>query len=143
MSLSETAELVAFEQMGVGRLFRDSECFGDAAMEEFAQLSGDRSAIHTDREAARRFGFPDRLQYGFLLSSLLSRVVGQNFRNAICAAVSLDFVKPVFSGDRIEVSAEVAQIQKTMRSVVLRVSMKSGETVVARGKLTTIFLPEI
>lgn len=143
MSLSEREHLTEFGQMEIGRLFSVSECFADEAMQQFAQLSGDRSAIHTDRETARRFGFPDRLQYGFLLSNLLSRIVGENFRNAICAAVSLDFVKPAFSGDRVDVAAEVVQIQQSMRSVVLRISMKTGNQLLARGKLTTIFLPDL
>jgi acyl-CoA thioesterase FadM len=74
------------------------------------------------------------------LTTLLSRIVGTNFEHAVCAAVSLDFVKPVTVGERVDVSAEVAQVQASMRSVVLKITMLRGGDVVVRGKLTTIFL---
>lgn len=111
-------------------------------MDAFAVLSGDHSTIHTNVETARSCGFPDRLQYGFLLASLLSRIVGENFYHAVCASVSMDFVHPVPAGVRVDVSAEVIRIQEAMRSVALRVTMVCGETTVVRGKLTTVFLTE-
>lgn len=132
--------LVPFEAVKIGDVWQAAESFSHADMDWFAALSGDRSAIHTDPETARRLGFPDRVQYGFLLASLLSRIVGANFETAMCAAVSLDFVKPAFAGQRIDVRAEATHIQPAMRSVVLRIAMAGGGDVVARGKLTVVFL---
>lgn len=142
MPLMQAQAPAEFEQIEIGQLFQTSESFGESAMDDFAALSGDFSAIHTDLETARHCGFPDRLQYGFLLASLLSRIVGTNFQRAVCAAVSLDFVKPVPAKVRVDVSAEVMQIQQAMRSVVLRITMFSEGHIVIRGKLTTIFLPQ-
>jgi acyl dehydratase len=133
---------VRFEEIQVGRLFRASERFGHSEMDQFAALSGDHSAIHTDPETAKRFGFPDRLQYGFLLATLLSRVVGTNFEHAVCASVSIDFVKPAIAGELVDVRAEVMQVQEAMRSVVLKITMLKDRDVIARGKLTTVFLSE-
>jgi 3-hydroxybutyryl-CoA dehydratase len=140
--LASASELVHFEEIQQGQVFRTSETFGYSAMSAFAQLSGDFSPIHTDTEVAKRFSFPDRLQYGFLLASLLSRIVGSNFHHAVCASVSLDFTKPVPAQARVEVTAEVVHIQLVMRTVSLRITMSSNDSVVTRGKLTTIFLPE-
>jgi acyl dehydratase len=134
--------LVPFEQVQVGQVFHVSESFGHTEMDQFAELSGDHSAIHTDPETAKRLGFPDRIQYGFLLASLLSRIVGANFEQAICADVSMTFVKPAIAGERIDVRAEVTQVQEALRSVVLKIAMLSGHDVIARGKLITIFLSE-
>lgn len=129
-----------FAEMAVGRVFQTFESFGYGEMDRFAALSGDYSSIHTEGVTARQFGFSDRLQYGFLLASLLSRIVGTNFEHAVCAAVSLDFVKPVSAGERICVRAEVTQVQETMQSVVLKITMMNGRDVIVRGKLTTVFL---
>src|ERR1039457_1608906 len=79
----ESLAPVQFEQIQVGRVFHASDSFGHSEMDQFAALSGDHSAIHADAETAKRFGFPDRVQYGFLLVSLLSRIVGTN-RNPYC-----------------------------------------------------------
>ena len=142
MSLMVNMPSVRFEEIELGRLFRTSEAFGYLAMDQFAALTGDHSVIHTDPSAAKLCGFPDRLQYGFLLAGLLSRIVGTNFHNAVCAAVSLDFMQPVPAQKRVDVTAEVTQIQHAMRSVALRITMTSEGTTVVRGKLTTVFLRE-
>ncbi|MCE5306265.1 MAG: hypothetical protein LLG20_01350 [Acidobacteriales bacterium] len=142
MSLAVIAAPVRFEEIEIGRVFCTSETFEYPAMNQFAALSGDHSAIHADQKTARKFGFPDRLQYGFLLASLLSRIVGENFEHAVCAAVSMDFVKATIAGDRIDVRAEVAHVQQALRSVALKFTMLREGDVVARGKLTTVFLPE-
>jgi 3-hydroxybutyryl-CoA dehydratase len=138
--LIDTVNSARFEQIDIGQQFFTSESFGFQAMDAFAELSGDRSAIHTHSETARDCGFPDRLQYGFLLASLLSRIVGSNFHRAVCAAVSLDFMKPVPAQARVEVTAKVTQVQRAMRSVVLAITMNSEQTTVVRGKLTIVFL---
>lgn len=142
MPLTSVPKLVHFEDIQHGQIFRTSETFSYSAMSAFAQLSGDFSPIHTEADVAKRFNFSDRLQYGFLLASLLSRIVGSNFLHAVCAAVSIDFTKPVPARVRVDVTAEVIQIQQAMRSVLLRITMSSDNSVVARGKLTTVFLPE-
>lgn len=142
MSLGTESAPLCFRQLHVGAVFTVSARFGFAEMDQFAALSGDHSAIHTDSETARLLGFPDRVQYGFLLTSLLSRIVGENFHHAVCAAVSIDFVRPAIAGQDVSVRAEVAQLQDAMRSAVLRVTMVAADSVVARGKLTVVFLPE-
>jgi len=140
VSLAESLAPVQFEQIQVGRVFHASDSFGHSEMDQFAALSGDHSAIHADAETAKRFGYPDRVQYGFLLICLLSRIVGTNFEHAICADLSVTFVKPAIAGERIDVRAEVTQVQETMRSVVLKITMLNGCDVIARGKLITVFL---
>ena len=140
MSLGSVLVPLPFEEMYAGRVFETAESFGYAAMDRFAALSGDYSGIHTEPETAKRLGFRDRLQYGFLLASLLSRIVGTNFEHAVCAAVSMDFVKPAIAGEHVDVRAEVTQVQEAMRSVVLKITMLSDHDVIARGRLTTVFL---
>ena len=136
---ASTARL-PFEQLHLDDVFETSETFDVIAMDRFAELSGDDSPIHVDAAAAQRHGFEDRLQYGFLLLSLVSRIVGTRFENAICASVSVDFVKPVIAGQRVAALASVSQIQQSTHSVVLKLVMRSEGHVVLRGKLTTVFL---
>jgi len=131
---------LTFEEISTGQRFEFDSAFSAADMDRFAELSGDHSPIHTDPLTARQFGFPDRLQYGFLLTTLLSRLVGTHFAHAVCASLSLDFVQPALPGQRIQLAAEVSQIQTTMRSVALKFTLANETAIVARGKLTTVFL---
>jgi len=140
VSLVRAPAPVRFEKIQIGSVFHASERFGHSEMDQFAALIGDHSAIHADPETAEQFGFPDRVQYGFLLASLLSRIVGTNFEHAVCGAVSLDFVKPAIAGERVDVRAEVTQVQESMRSVALKITMLNGRDVIVRGKLITVFL---
>ncbi len=140
MPLTEMQSLLRFEDITLGQIFRTAETFDYSAMDVFANLSGDRSAIHVNPQTAKRCGFPDRLQYGFLLASLMSRIVGTNFDQAVCAAVSMDFVKPVPANVQVDATAEVIQMQAALRSVSLKVTMTSHGVTVIRGKLTAVFL---
>lgn len=142
MPLDPPTALIGFGQIQVGQVFETAETFGAAEMDHFAELSGDYSGVHTDSEFAKHFAFPDRIQYGFLLASLLSRIVGANFDHAVCASVSLDFMKPVIAGEPVEVRAEVTHVQEAIRSVVMKITMHRGQDLVIRGKLTTVFLQE-
>jgi acyl dehydratase len=143
MPLVEGQSSLGFEDITVGQVFRTSETFNDSDMESFARLSGDYSGIHTDPEIARQCGFTDKLQYGFLLSSLVSRIVGENCDRAVCASVSLDFIEPVMANMRIDVTAEVIRIQEALRSIVLQIQMTSGGTLVIRGKVVVVFISTI
>ena len=142
MPLTHPVAPIRFEQIKIGSVYHASESYGHSAMDQFAALSGDRSAIHTNAEIAEQFGFPGRVQYGFLLMALLSRIVGENFEHALCASVAVDFTRPVLAGERVDVRAEVVQVQLAMRSVTLRITMLNDGGVVARGKLITVFLSE-
>jgi 3-hydroxybutyryl-CoA dehydratase len=141
LSGNESIEVrLGLEELTLGYQFHASEIYTDAVLDSFETLSGDHSPLHTDSGAAVALGFPDRLVYGFQMAALLSRIVGTHLRSAVCASVSLDFVKPVFVGEEVRLTAEVAQIQPTLRSVVLRAQFTRNDEVVARGKLTTQFL---
>lgn len=142
MSLDRTDVPLRFHEVKLGQIFSASRIFDYSDMDTFAALSGDFSAIHTDPETAKACGFSDRLQYGFLLASILSRIVGENFDRAVCAAAALDFTNPVPANVQVNVVAEVTQMQYSMRSVSMRITMASMGRTVLRGKLTTIFLPE-
>ena len=47
-----------------------------ADIENFAELSGDRNAIHLDQEYATQTRFGGRIAHGLLTSSLISAVIG-------------------------------------------------------------------
>lgn len=106
----------------------------------FTQLSGDHSLLHVSKEHASAFGFGERVAYGFLLLTMLSRLVGTCLESAICVSVSTDFIVPVLVGDRVTLHAFVSQVQKATRSIVFRVAFVRGSETVARGKLVTRFL---
>ena len=135
------AHVLRFEDLHPNLAVTVSQIYGEAEMQSFEALSGDHSALHVDAAACAQHGYPDRLVYGFLYLTLLSRMVGTCLHHAICAAVAVDFAKPVFPGERVDLIATVDRIQEPTRGVVFKVRFERGGETVARGKLTTLFLP--
>jgi 3-hydroxybutyryl-CoA dehydratase len=139
VSLVETA-LLRFEDVETGLVLTSERVFTASDLDCFAGLSGDYNPLHIESASAKEAGFKDRTVYGFLMAALLSGISGSSFHHSVCAAVSLDFVQPAFPGERIMVSAEVAHVQPSIRSIVLKVRLTRGDDLIARGKLTTKFL---
>jgi 3-oxoacyl-[acyl-carrier protein] reductase len=140
VSFSEAGHLLEFEEIQLGTLLTVTHRFSDEDVDAFVSLSGDNNPLHVHRQTARRAGFQDRTVHGFLLAALVSRISGTSFHNSVCAAISLDFVQPAFPGDRICLTAEVIQVQYTLRTISMKVKFTRGEDVIARGRLTTKFL---
>ncbi len=132
--------VLSFEELEIGQKLCVSEWIDDSLHHRFTELSRDYSPLHTDPSQAQAFGYQERLGYGFLLTTLLSRMVGTYLQSAICVSVSVDFTIPVLVGDSVELQATVAQIQTATRSVVFRTEFRRGAELVARGKLITRFL---
>ena len=85
-----------------------------ADIENFAELSGDRNAIHLDQEYATQTRFGGRIAHGLLTSSLISAVIGNKLPGlgSIYLGQTLQFVAPVFPGDTIVARATVTSVRK-------------------------------
>src|SRR5579872_7173682 len=84
-------QVFRFEDLSAGQVFAVSESYGEREMIAFEMLSNDHSPLHVDAEATRQYGYPDRMVYGFLFLTLLSRFVGTRLHHAVCASISFDF----------------------------------------------------
>lgn len=84
--------------------------YTDADMAAFRRLSGDHNPIHTDAAFAQAKGYKAPLVYGLLLSTSLSRLVGQELpdTNAILIGISMKFSKPAFVDEDLRFDAELA-----------------------------------
>ncbi|WP_299967670.1 MaoC/PaaZ C-terminal domain-containing protein [uncultured Roseobacter sp.] len=118
-----------------------------AMIDDFAELSGDRYAIHMDDAAAQARGFAARVAHGLLILSLIDGL--KNTAPArIDALASLgwtwDFTAPVHVGDMITATFQVAEKRTTSSGkrgiVILDVSVtnQSGD-VVQSGQNRLIF----
>lgn len=85
-----------------------------ALIDAFADLSGDRFAIHMDDGAARDLGFPARVAHGLLVLSLIDGL--KNRAPAQIEAVAslgwdMAFRAPVLAGDTIGAEFRVASLR--------------------------------
>ncbi|MBS7009889.1 MaoC family dehydratase [Anaerostipes sp.] len=74
----------------------------------FAELTGDFSDLHVNEEFSQKQWFQKPVVHGVLVGSLISSVMGMELPGpgTILAREEIDFLKPVFYGDRITATVE-------------------------------------
>jgi len=126
-------------RLRVGDRIQTGDCLVITAMiDAFADLTGDRFAIHMDTEAARDMGFRDRVAHGLLVLSLVDGLKNQTpaqFDAVASLGWDWTFSAPVFAGDTIRAVITVEALRPTSnpaRGVVnlaFEVTNQHGETV--------------
>ena len=128
------------EQLTPGR--RDEVAFRISAsdMDAFAEVSGDRNPLHVSDEFARARGFRGRVVYGALLTAKVSQLIGMRLpgRDSVWASVALRFHEPLYLDEAATADAEVVSVSLSTGLVELRLSVRSGERLLAKGKAEVI-----
>ncbi len=124
------------EALEVGQTAFVERTLDEAAVRAFAELSGDFNPVHLDADfaATTRFGRP--IVHGLLTASLISTVVGTRLPGlgSIYVSQSLRFRAPVHVGDTVRAEAEVTEVQRQRRRVVLSTRCLVGDKVVITGE---------
>jgi 3-hydroxybutyryl-CoA dehydratase len=91
-----------------------TKTFGEAEIEKFAELTGDRNPLHMDEAFAARTRFKRRIAQGILSASLISTCIGMHLpgKGAIYLDQTLRFVKPVYVGDTVTLTTTVSHIRE-------------------------------
>ncbi len=113
------------DEIAVGRTCRATFAVDASVVDQFAQLSGDRNPIHVDAAEARQFGFAKPVAHGALLMTWLSKMIGMDVPGpgALWLDQSVEWVRPVFVGDVIELTLTVDQVSPA--TGVLRLSTRA------------------
>jgi acyl dehydratase len=121
--LAVTDRSLYFEDCRVGQRFESGPRHVSAAdLETFTELSGDRSAIHVDDEAARVAGFPAKLMHGpdgvAVVFGLLHEL--GIVEHSVIAMFDLDwrFPKPILPGDDLTLRVLLTRCRATSREGV-------------------------
>lgn len=106
----------------------------------FARLSGDHNVIHTPE--GPHFPFDAAICHGFLVGSLISRVIGMELPGpgSVYLSQSMKFLKPVYIRDEVTAQVEIIGIRPEKEIYTLRTTVRNqhqelvldGEAVVKR-----------
>lgn len=113
----------------VGQTYRETLVVDDRVVEEFASFSGDRNPIHIDAAEARSYGFTRSVAHGAILIAALSRIIGMKLPGpgAVWISQEVEWKKPVFVGDEIELLATVVSFSRAAGIIVLEVGARNGK----------------
>jgi len=97
----------------IGDSVQLTKTFGEDEIEKFAELTGDRNPLHMDEAFAARTRFERRIAQGILSASLISTCIGMRLpgTGAIYLDQTLRFIKPVYVGDTVTLTATVSHIR--------------------------------
>ena len=137
-----------FEDFETGQSFEtESRTLTELDLAEFARLSGDHNALHSDDDYARAFGFRGRIAQGVLALSAVTGLINQLgiTRGTLLAFLGLswNFRRPVYPGDsvraRIHVGSKRLASDARRGVVALEVAALNQEgEVVQEGELTML-----
>jgi len=107
----------------------------------FALVSGDTNSIHLDEAYAAASPFGRRIAHGLLTASLISAVIGNDLPGigTIYLGQDLKFKAPVFIGDVVTATVEIAKYREDKRIMTLRTTCtKADGTLVIEGEAVVI-----
>jgi acyl dehydratase len=136
----DSATSSGLEDLAVGATASFGTIVTAAAIDAFADVSGDHNPLHTDATFARSRGQAGRVAHGAYLVALVSRLVGTALpgRDALLLAVNMSFVAPVLVDTTICVTGIVEQASAAVRSIVVGIRITDAGTgaLLARGRAT-------
>ncbi len=118
-----------FNEIKVGLKEKFAVIVSEEMMAGFCALSGDTNPLHTDSSYALSQNFKDRVVYGLLTSSFYSTLVGVHLpgKFAMLQGINIQFNKPVFIGDQLDVMGEVSHTNEAFKVIEIKAKISNQE----------------
>lgn len=118
-----------------------SKTITDEDVRAFADLTGDHNPVHLDDDYAAGTRFGRRIAHGMLAASLVSAALANELpgRGTVYLSQTLQFVAPVFPGDRITARVTVTRVREDKPVVTLEtVCTNQGGEAVLKGEAVVL-----
>ena len=130
----------------IGDSVQLTKTFGDTEIEKFAELTGDRNPLHMDAAFAAGTRFKRRIAQGILTASLISTCIGMQLpgTGAIYVDQTFRFVRPVYVGDTVTLTATVSHIceDKPLLTLATIWTNQHGDKVIEGEARVLLMSPE-
>lgn len=132
-----------FEDLKIGMSESFTVTVTEEMMDSFLNLSGDENPLHVDKEFALSQGYSDRVVYGLLTTSFISKLIGVLLPGRYCLlqGIELKYSKPVYVGDILIIRGIVDELHESVQRMTLKVEIiNQDEKKVVKGKVEIGFL---
>ncbi len=132
-----------FEDLKIGQEEYFTVTVTQEMMDSFLDLSGDTNPLHNDEGFALSQGYQNKVVYGLLTTSFLSRLVGVYLPGRYCLLQGIDvkYSRPVYVGDILIVKGIVDELHESVKRAVIKVFIQNqDEKKVVKGKVEVGFL---
>jgi 3-hydroxybutyryl-CoA dehydratase len=124
------------EELSVGQSAELTRTVDAAAIEAFAEVTGDNNPVHLDAAYAAGTPFKERIAHGMLSAGYISAVIGTKLPGpgAIYMSQALRFKRPVKIGDEVTARATITAIDMDKARVTLETVCLVGGKAVLEGE---------
>jgi 3-hydroxybutyryl-CoA dehydratase len=124
--------------MQEGDIFNHTFVVTPAVFEGFTKIFNDLNPLHVDEDFAQGKGFRGRVMYGNILNGFLSYFIGECLpvKNVIILAQTIKYALPVYLGDELQFTAELAGVFESVHTYEFKYAFKNREgKKVAKGTI--------
>lgn len=132
-----------FEDLEIGTSASFCLTITPQMLENFRDLSQDFNPLHTDTTFAKKQGYKDKVVYGLLTSSFISKLVGVLLPGKYCLlqSVNLEYKKPAYVGDQLTISGVVEQLHSSVKTAIIKITIvNQNKEKIVKGKVQIGFL---
>lgn len=131
-----------FEDLTVGQSAELTRTVDEAAIQAFAEVSGDHNPVHLDEAFAATTQFKGRIAHGMLSAAYISALIAGKLPGpgAIYLGQTLSFRRPVKIGDEVTVTATITGLDAEKVRATLSTVCTVGGKAVLEGE-ATIMVP--
>lgn len=110
-------------------------------LETFSNLSGDLNPVHLNDAFAMKKGFKSRIVYGALLSTQVSKLIGQMMPddNLIILGFVIDFLKPTYLNDEIIFEAKLVEKNQSVSTLVFNFFFIQNQIKTCKGRVEAVW----
>jgi 3-hydroxybutyryl-CoA dehydratase len=115
----------------------------DAAIQAFAEASGDTNSIHLDEAYAATTPFGRRIAHGMLTASIISAILGNDLPGVgtIYLGQDVKFKAPVFIGDTVTATVELITYREDKRIATFRTTVTNQDGVLVVDGQAVVVAP--
>ncbi len=132
-----------YDEIEVGQAESFTVSVTEDMLTSFKAITGDNNPLHNDEDFAKAKGQPGRVAYGMLTASFLSTLAGVYLpgERSLIQQVEIKFAKPVYIGDTLTVTGQVAEKNDTVQRIELKVTITNQDGAkVLRGKMGVLVI---
>ena len=101
---------------------------------DFTKISGDTNPLHCDETFVdKMFGRKSLVVHGSILNGFVAGLIGKNHHGSLLYKQDLQFVRPLFVNDEVDVSIKVENIKR--KFVFCSLLCTVGENIVMKGNV--------
>lgn len=117
--------------------------FDEENMKAFSDLSGDYHPIHLENSFAKSKGFDAPIIYGLLLSSQMSRLIGEELpdKHSMLTSIKMEFLNPCLLNEPLIFFAELTEKSDATSFLEFKCKILNNHVISCRGSVNAVWRP--